>query len=127
MKKCDLRRLIANRIEQESRALVLGESSERPPPEPVLCGRMAIDLEYVAVVLRQRAVRWFVLQEGTYKEVEADEAGIIRSAVFPGLWLDVKALLRLNGLQGMDILRQGPATSEHATFVRQLQERRQTE
>ncbi len=33
-------------------------------------------LEYVVVVLRQRAVRWFVLQEGQYQEVTADENGM---------------------------------------------------
>jgi Uma2 family endonuclease len=82
--------------------------------------------EYVVVVLRQRAVRWFVLHEHTYQEAEADAVGNIRSAVFPGLWLDVPALLRLDGLQVMDTLRQGLATPEHARFVRQLQEQHES-
>jgi len=81
-------------------------------------------LEYVVVVLRQRLVRWFVLQEGVYREAAAGEQGVITSTVFPGLRLHVPALLRLDGQQVMATLRQGLETPEHTAFVRQLQERR---
>ena len=81
-------------------------------------------LEYVVVVLRQRVVRWFVLQEGVFREVSAGAGGIFTSMVFPGLWLHAPALLQLNGRQVMDTLRQGLETPAHAAFVRQLQERR---
>jgi Uma2 family endonuclease len=83
-------------------------------------------LEYVVVLLRQRAVRWFVLQEGAYQDVSAGEDDIFTSTVFPGLWLHAPALLRLDGQQVMDTLRQGLATPAHAAFVRQLQARRST-
>jgi len=81
-------------------------------------------LEYVVIVLRQRVVRWFVLQDGTYREVEADAHGIFKSSVFPGLWLDAPALLRLDGRQVMATLQHGIETPEHAVFVQQLQARR---
>jgi Uma2 family endonuclease len=81
-------------------------------------------LEYVVVVLRQRVVRWFVLRDGTYQEVGADASGIFKSTVFPGLWLDAPALLRRDVRQVMDTLQHGIETSEHATFVQQLQARR---
>ena len=81
-------------------------------------------LEYVVVVLRQRVVRWFVLQDGTYREVEADAYGLFKSTVFPGLWLDAPALLRCDGRQVMATLQQGLETPEHAVFVQQLQARR---
>lgn len=84
-------------------------------------------LEYVVVVLRQRLVRWFVLHEGAYREVTAGEDGIFTSTVFPGLWLDAAALLRLDGLHVMEILRQGLAAPEHADFVQQLQRRQHIE
>jgi|SwirhirootsSR2_FD_contig_41_10106945_length_976_multi_2_in_0_out_0_2 Uma2 family endonuclease len=71
-------------------------------------------LEYVVVVLRQRVVRWFVLQDGTYREVEADAQGLFKSSVFPGLWLDTPALLRLDGRQVMATLQHGIETPEHA-------------
>ena len=80
--------------------------------------------EYVVVVLRQRVVRWFVLQDGTYREVEADVHGMFKSSVFPGLWLDAPALLRLDGRQAMATLQHGIETPEHAAFVQQLQARR---
>lgn len=80
-------------------------------------------LEYVVVVLRQSVIRWFVLQDGTYQEISADADGIFRSRVFPGLWLHTNALLQLDGVTVMDVLRQGLATPEHAAFVRQLQAR----
>src|SRR5207245_3471933 len=44
-------------------------------------------LEYAVVVLRQRVARWFVLQDGTYRDMEADASGIFKSRVFPGLWV----------------------------------------
>ena len=81
-------------------------------------------LEYVVVVLRQRMVRWFVLQDGTYREVEADTHGLFKSTVFPGLWLDASALLRLDVRQVMATLQHGIETPEHAAFVQQLQARR---
>jgi hypothetical protein len=80
--------------------------------------------EYVVVVLRQRVVRWFVLQDGTYQEVTMDASGICTSTVFPGLWLDAPALLRRDGRQVMATLQQGLETPEHAAFVQQLQAHR---
>jgi len=81
-------------------------------------------LEYVVVVLRQRAVRWFVLRDGTYRDVEADARGLFKSTGFPGLWLDAPALLRLDIRQVMATLQHGIETPEHAAFVQQLQARR---
>jgi Uma2 family endonuclease len=81
-------------------------------------------LEYVVVVLRQRLVRWFVLQAGVYEDMAADTDGIFRSKVFPGLWLHADALLRLDGAQVMEVLQQGLAVPEHVAFVQQLQVRR---
>jgi hypothetical protein len=78
----------------------------------------------VVVVLRQRVVRWFVLQDGTYQEVAADASGIFTSTIFPGLWLDAPSLIGLNGRQVMATLQHGIETPEHATFVQQLQARR---
>jgi len=81
-------------------------------------------LEYVVVVLRQRVVRWFVPEDGTYREVEVDTNGLFKSTVFPGLWLDAPALLRRDVRQVMATLQQGIETPEHAAFMQQLQARR---
>ena len=69
-------------------------------------------------------VRWFVLQDGTYREVGADAHGMFKFSVFPGLWLDAPALLRLDGRQVMATLQHGIETPEHAAFIQQLQARR---
>ena len=81
-------------------------------------------LEYVVVVLRQGIIWWFVLQDGTYQEIFADADGIFRSRAFPGLWLHANALLQLDGVTVMDVLRQGLVTPEHAAFVQRLQGQR---
>jgi len=81
-------------------------------------------LEYVVVVLRQRVVRWFVLQDGMYEELRADASGLCKSTVFPGLWLDAPALFRLDVRQVMATLQHGIEAPEHAVFMQQLQARR---
>jgi hypothetical protein len=73
---------------------------------------------------RQRVVRWFVLQDGTYRAVGVDARGLFKSTVFPGLWLDAPALLRHDIRQVMATLQHGIETPEHAAFVQQLQARR---
>ncbi len=81
-------------------------------------------MEYVVIVIRQRVVRWFSLQEGVYREVTTPDNGIFKSDTFPGLWLAAEALLQLDGATVMDTLNQGLAMPEHAAFVQQLQRQR---
>jgi Uma2 family endonuclease len=49
--------------------------------------------EYIPWRVLDSALDWFRLQDGVYVPVEPDADGIIGSAVFPGLCLDVAALL----------------------------------
>lgn len=81
-------------------------------------------LEYLVVVVRQRLIRRFMLQQGAYQEQAADADGMLRSHVFPGLWLHAEALLQLDGVRLMEVLQQGLATPEHAGFVHQLRQQR---
>jgi hypothetical protein len=41
----------------------------------------------------RREIDWFVWRAGQYERLPADAAGVIRSEVSPGLWLDPAALL----------------------------------
>lgn len=50
--------------------------------------------EYVVWRIYDGRLDWFWLDEGVYKELSPDENGIIASRIFPGLRLDVPALLR---------------------------------
>lgn len=76
--------------------------------------------EYVLVLTEEQRVLWLVLREGRFVPLAADAAGILRSETFPGLWLDVPALLAGNISQVFAVLQQGISTSEHAAFVERL-------
>ncbi|MFQ5596074.1 MAG: Uma2 family endonuclease [Anaerolineae bacterium] len=77
--------------------------------------------EYLAVQMYEQRVDWFVLREGVYELLEPDEAGVLRSEVFPGLWLQPAALLAGELAAMLDVLREGLASPEHVAFVEQLQ------
>ena len=83
--------------------------------------------EYLVIALRQQAVLRFVNLGGRFEQQLPDADGLIRSTVFPGLWLDPAALLALDGRRVLDVLRQGLATPEHAAFAARLAARRPTD
>lgn len=73
--------------------------------------------KYLVVLTYDRSVFWFALHEGEYIELQPDEQGILRSQVFPGLWLQPAALWA-NDLAGLlAVLQQGLASPEHTAFV----------
>jgi Uma2 family endonuclease len=77
--------------------------------------------EYIVWRVLQAEVDWFVLRDGAFERLAPDEHGWYRSTVFPGLWLDVPALLRGDLATVVTVLQQGIASPEHAAFVAQLQ------
>ena len=79
--------------------------------------------EYVVWVVGERDVRWFVLTEGRYDRRPPDEDGLLRSRVFPGLWLAPAALVGGDMARVLDAARTGTASPEHAEFVRSLGQR----
>lgn len=76
--------------------------------------------EYLVWQVYENQIAWFCLQEGEYIRLQLDETGMIRSRVFPGLWLAVDALLRGNLAIVLTNLQAGLATSEHGEFVDRL-------
>ncbi len=76
--------------------------------------------EYLVWQVYDQRLDWFRLREGEYVPLQPDNAGIVRSEVFPGLWLAIPALLEGNLAQVLAVLQQGLTTSEHAAFVEQL-------
>ena len=82
--------------------------------------------EYVVWRVLDQAIDWFTLQDGRYEELPRDAAGLYKSTVFPGLWLDSAAMVRGELAGVLDILRQGLATPEHAAFVDQLEASRRS-
>lgn len=63
--------------------------------------------EYIVWRTQDKAVDWFVLEEGTYVAKNAGRDHKLRSQVFPGLVLDVKALLAMDGAKLIAALKQG--------------------
>ena len=63
---------------------------------------------------------WFHLVEGKYQALFASGDGIIRSGVFPGLWLAVEALLNNQMTRVLEVLQLGLNSPEHGEFVEQL-------
>jgi hypothetical protein len=70
--------------------------------------------------VRDRAVAWWELQAGRYVPLPADADGVLRSRVFPGLWLDAPALLCGDMPAVLERLPAGLRSPEHAAFVVQI-------
>jgi Uma2 family endonuclease len=79
--------------------------------------------EYVVWRVLDQVVDWFVLREGRYEPLLVDEAGLYKSEVFPGLWLDPTTLLRGDLASVLQTLQQGLASPEHAALVARLQQK----
>ena len=80
--------------------------------------------EYLVWQVYDRCVDWFHLAEGEYTPLAPDESGMIRSQIFPGLWLVVAALLEGDLAKVLAELQKGLAIAEHAAFVGRLAEKR---
>jgi Uma2 family endonuclease len=76
--------------------------------------------EYVVWRVQDRAVDWFVLRDGDYEPLALGVDGLLRSEVFPGLWLDSAALLRGDLATVLAVVQRGLASPEHADFAARL-------
>jgi Uma2 family endonuclease len=124
------------RIETSGSSRISEEDYVEGPPELVVevaSSSDAVDLhdkkqayrrngvqEYLVWLIRNRELRWFVLREGRYERMQPDEARVLRSEVFPGLWLDEAAMLAEDLRKVLERLNQGLASPEHAVFVQRL-------
>ncbi|MCT7994601.1 Uma2 family endonuclease [Laspinema olomoucense] len=78
--------------------------------------------EYIIWQVFDEKIEWFQLEDGDYVSVLPDEQGIIRSQVFPGLWLDIPNLIQGNMQQVLTVLQQGISSPKHQAFVQALGE-----
>lgn len=81
--------------------------------------------EYLVWRVLDQAIDWFVWREERYERLTPGEDGIVRSTIFPGLWLDAQAMVRGDMARVLTVVHQGTATAEHAGFVARLK-RQQT-
>jgi Uma2 family endonuclease len=76
--------------------------------------------EYLVWRVLDQEIDWFVLRQSDYERLVPGTDGHLRSEVFPGLWLDPAALIRLDLAAVLQVLQQGLASPEHAAFVAHL-------
>jgi Uma2 family endonuclease len=76
--------------------------------------------EYIVWQLYEEQILWFRLENEEYVEVKPDAKGILRSQIFPGLSLDVKAMLKGDVAKALKTLQTGLASPAHKAFVRKI-------
>ncbi len=76
--------------------------------------------EYLVWRVDDDAIDFFALRAGVYEPMPADARGIVRSEMFPGLWLDAPALLRGDLATVLAAVDHGVAAPDHAAFVERL-------
>ena len=82
--------------------------------------------EYLVVLVREQQVRWFASEQGRFLPLAADAAGVMRSGLFPGLWLDTAALFAEHPAGLLTTLQAGLADPAHREFVQRLAAQRQS-
>ena len=78
--------------------------------------------EYVVWRVDDRAIDWLVNRDGQFVPMSPAPDGILRSIVFPGLWLHPAALLGGDMEMFKRVLQEGLSSAEHAAFVAQLEQ-----
>ena len=81
--------------------------------------------EYLVVQTYEKKIDWFVLREGVYEVLGPDENGLLRSEIFPGLWLQPAAFWSGDLATILAVLQEGLASPEYASFKEQLHGKRQ--
>jgi Uma2 family endonuclease len=79
--------------------------------------------EYIVWRVYDRALDWFVLEEGRFEAQTPDDQGVLSSRVFPGLRVPVAAMLDGKLAEVLAAVQQGVQMPEHAAFVKELQGR----
>lgn len=72
--------------------------------------------EYLAWITGEHRLVWWELRGDDYREIAPADGGLLKSGVFPGLWLDAAALLRGEMKAVLAALRRGIESPEHADF-----------
>lgn len=76
--------------------------------------------EYIVWRVLDEQIDWFSLESNKYRRKEPDGHGILESGVFPGLRLNVRAMLADDSQKVLDDLKAGIASSEYKEFAEKL-------
>lgn len=80
--------------------------------------------EYVALLMYEQEIHWHRLNTNGFKRVTPGADMLWKSTVFPGLWLDGKAMLANDAAKVLATLQQGLQSPAHAAFVKRLARKR---
>ncbi|MEA5417640.1 Uma2 family endonuclease [Spirulina sp. CCNP1310] len=75
--------------------------------------------EYLVWRVQDGGLDWYQLRGGEYVSQDEEE-GVLKSLVFPGLWLNRRALLAGDLAAVLATVQAGIATAEHQQFCQQL-------
>ena len=78
--------------------------------------------EYVVWRVQDGKIDWFVNQGGRFEPLAPSAEGILRSTVFPGLWMDPAALIRGDLPAAFAVLQRGLNSPEHADYVAKFEQ-----
>ncbi len=78
--------------------------------------------EYIVLDVERNEVHWFDLRKNEPLVIPDDR--VLRSRVFPGFWIDTRALVARDVNRLADCLDEGLASSAHQRFVEELAARR---
>ena len=73
--------------------------------------------EYLVWLVAEKAFHWYVLTDDGYRLQQVDDSGLLKSQIFPGLWLDVPALLRGDLQQVLNVVQIGISSQDHQNFI----------
>lgn len=78
--------------------------------------------EYLVWRVMDQAIDWFILRSGEFEPLEPGTDGLLRSAVFAGLWLEAEAMITGDLGAVLNTVQRGVTSPEHAQFVERLQQ-----
>jgi Uma2 family endonuclease len=124
------------RIVKGGQSIISDDDYVEGPPELIVeiaASTVSIDLnkklqiylqnqvqEYLVWRIQDQEIDWFRLKNSEYIKLLADTQGIIKSEIFPGLWLDINSLLTGDLTQMALVLQTGLQTPEHQVFVEKI-------
>lgn len=79
--------------------------------------------EYIVWQTLDNIIDWFILREGRYERLLPDTAGVYKSEIFPGLWLDSAAMTQGDLATVFSVLGEGLVTPEHQEFVARMKQK----
>ena len=73
--------------------------------------------EYLVFAAYEQETHWFHLADGVYQQIVADDKGVLRSRLFPGLWIHPDHVWNNDFAAMQTLLQAGLDSPEHTQFV----------